>query len=49
MKKKKGATPKSRNWIAVAAHFRRAHTSANRKKKNSKEACRKWKTFGEHS
>ena len=49
MKKQTTKVPKARNWVAVAAHFRRAHVSANRKKKNSKEACRKWKTSGEHS
>jgi hypothetical protein len=40
MKKKKTTTPKRRNWIAVAAHFRCAGAMKNRKKAANKKACR---------
>jgi hypothetical protein len=40
MKKKKTNTPKRRNWIAVAAHFRRGGAMKDRKKAANKKACR---------
>jgi hypothetical protein len=40
MKKKKAKTLKRRNWIAVAAHFRRAGAMKDRKKAANKKACR---------
>ena len=39
-RKKKISTPKRRNWIAVAAHFRRAGAMKDRKKAANKKACR---------
>jgi hypothetical protein len=43
-KKAKSQTPKTRNWGAVAAHFKSgAGSHGDKKKKLSKNACRgKW-------
>jgi len=38
--KNKSQRPKPRNWIAVAAHFRRAGAMKNKKKQANKRACR---------
>lgn len=32
--------PKARNWVAVAAHFRKEWRSENRRAADSKSACR---------
>lgn len=32
---------KSRNWLAVHAHNRRAYTAKNKRAEKSKKACRK--------
>tara|TARA_Y100000310_G_scaffold246252_1_gene251464 strand:+ start:916 stop:1053 length:138 start_codon:yes stop_codon:yes gene_type:complete len=40
MKKRKSQKPKQRNWIAVAAHFRRAGAMKDKKKAANKKACR---------
>lgn len=44
MAKKSPKRIKTRNWVAVAAHFRKAGAMKDRKKEASKKACRgKWK------
>jgi len=42
MKKRKAKTkmPKTRNWLAVSAHFRRGGAMKDRKKAANKKACR---------
>jgi hypothetical protein len=40
MKKRKAKAPKTRNWLAVHAHFRRAGAMKDRKKEANKRACR---------
>jgi len=40
MKKKKNQKPKSRNWLAVHAHFRKGGAMKYRKKEANKRACR---------
>ena len=38
--KKKNKAPKERNWLAIHAHNRKGGAMADRKKKQSKRACR---------
>jgi hypothetical protein len=39
-KKKKKKLHKRRNWLAVWAHFRKAGSHLDKKKEQSKKACR---------
>ena len=39
-KAKKKTQPKTRNWIAVAAHFRKGGAFKNKKASANKNACR---------
>jgi len=40
MKKKKVKLKKPRNWFAVHAHFRKAGSHKDKRKEQSKKACR---------
>ena len=40
MKKKKVKVKKPRNWFAVHAHFRKAGSHKDKRKEQSKNACR---------
>ena len=39
-KKKQNKAPKERNWLAIHAHNRKGGAMTNRKKEQSKRACR---------
>tara|TARA_B100000424_G_C22933518_1_gene496639 strand:- start:1601 stop:1744 length:144 start_codon:yes stop_codon:yes gene_type:complete len=40
MKKQKTKKIKSRNWVAVSAHFRKGGAMQDRKKESKRKACR---------